>query len=126
MRFFYERFEVKNRKIINAVPTPIFLVLQSNHAVILTNPQLPRLVSVAEALDTFWERNHLSLKLLTNRLCANALPDPDFKYSSKSLASLRVVNAQYHTSLQGICGFVDDDNPLLCIFSLSLKSELCP
>ena len=42
MRFFYERFEVKNRVIINAVPTPIFLVLQANHAVILTNSKLPR------------------------------------------------------------------------------------
>ncbi len=42
MRFFYERFEVKNRKIINVVPTPIFLVLQINHAVILTKPGLPK------------------------------------------------------------------------------------
>lgn len=42
MRFFYERFEVKNRKIINAIPTPIFLVLQANHAVILTKPELAK------------------------------------------------------------------------------------
>ncbi|OQY69199.1 hypothetical protein B6D29_00090 [Microgenomates bacterium UTCPR1] len=41
MRFFFERFEVKNRVIINAVPTPIFLVLQENHAVIIRNVGLP-------------------------------------------------------------------------------------
>ncbi len=41
MRFFYERFEVKNKTIINAVPTPIFLVLQANHAVIFRASGLP-------------------------------------------------------------------------------------
>ncbi len=41
MRFFYERFEVKNKVIVNAVPTPIFLQLQANHAVILRNEMLP-------------------------------------------------------------------------------------
>ena len=40
MRFFYERFEVKNKLIITAVPTPIFLVLQTNHAVIIRKTKL--------------------------------------------------------------------------------------
>lgn len=35
LRFFYERFEVSNKKIVEAVPTPIFLILQENHAVII-------------------------------------------------------------------------------------------
>ncbi len=42
MRFFYEKFEVENKVIINAVPTPIFLQLQSNHALIIRKTQLPR------------------------------------------------------------------------------------
>jgi len=42
MRFFYERFEVKNKVIISAVPTPIFLTLQANHALILRNEMLRR------------------------------------------------------------------------------------
>ena len=42
MRFFYERFEVKNKVISKAIPTPIFLVLQANHAVIIRNLELPR------------------------------------------------------------------------------------
>ncbi len=41
MRFFFERFEVENKLIVNAVPTPIFLVLQANQAVILRNALLP-------------------------------------------------------------------------------------
>lgn len=41
MRFFYERFEVQNKQIIKAVPTPIFLVLQANHAVIIRKTKLP-------------------------------------------------------------------------------------
>lgn len=40
MRFFYERFEVENKVIVNAIPTPIFLVLQANQAVILRKTQL--------------------------------------------------------------------------------------
>ena len=35
MRFFYEKFEVKNKAVIKAIPTPIFLQLQANHALIL-------------------------------------------------------------------------------------------
>ena len=42
MRFFYERFEVKNKLIVNIVPTPIFLILQDNQAVIIRKTQLPR------------------------------------------------------------------------------------
>ena len=40
MRFFYERFEVEKKLIVHAVPTPIFLILQANHAVILTKAML--------------------------------------------------------------------------------------
>jgi site-specific DNA recombinase len=35
MRFFYEKFEVKNKVVVKAIPTPIFLQLQANHALIL-------------------------------------------------------------------------------------------
>lgn len=41
LRFFYERFEVKDKVIVKAVPTPIFLKLQANHAVIIRNEMLP-------------------------------------------------------------------------------------
>ncbi len=41
MRFFFERFEVKNRKIYKVVPTPIFKVLENTHKIILRQPQLP-------------------------------------------------------------------------------------
>lgn len=41
MRFFYERFEVKDKFIVNAVPTPVFLELQACNAVIIRNAQLP-------------------------------------------------------------------------------------
>lgn len=41
LRFFYEKFEIKNKIIVKAVPTPIFLELQANHAVILRNGMLP-------------------------------------------------------------------------------------
>src|SRR3989344_74155 len=42
MRFFYERFEVKNKVIVKTIPTPIFLKLQANHAVIIRNEMLPK------------------------------------------------------------------------------------
>lgn len=42
MRFFYEKFEVKNKIIVKAVPTPIFLKLQESQAVRQKIFQLPR------------------------------------------------------------------------------------
>jgi site-specific DNA recombinase len=41
LRFFFEKLMVKNKEIVEAKPTPFFLMLQENHSVILTNTQLP-------------------------------------------------------------------------------------
>src|SRR5258708_4065940 len=41
LRFFFEKLVVKDRMIVKIVYTPIFSVLQENHAVILTKTQLP-------------------------------------------------------------------------------------
>lgn len=41
MRFFFEKFEVKNKIIVKSVPTPIFLILQANKSVIISELQLP-------------------------------------------------------------------------------------
>ncbi len=41
LRFFYEKIIIKNKGILETVPTPIFLVLQSNQQVIITNSMLP-------------------------------------------------------------------------------------
>lgn len=40
LRFFFEKMLVQNKRIIKTVPTPIFLVLQANHAVINLNSLL--------------------------------------------------------------------------------------
>lgn len=40
LRFFFEKFVVKDRKIVEIVYTPIFSVLQENHAVIIRVTQL--------------------------------------------------------------------------------------
>lgn len=45
LRFFYQRFEVRNKKIVKVIPTPIFSVLQANHGVIIKSSLLPRLDS---------------------------------------------------------------------------------
>lgn len=45
LRFFFERMYVQNKMIVRTVPTPIFLVLQANHAVINLKTKLPRLDS---------------------------------------------------------------------------------
>ncbi len=42
LRFFFEKMYVANKKIVRTVPTPIFLVLQANHAVINLKTLLPR------------------------------------------------------------------------------------
>ncbi len=45
LRFFFEKIYVKNKKVAKTIPTPIFLVLQANQAVIIRTLQLPRLDS---------------------------------------------------------------------------------
>ncbi len=50
LRFFYEKLMTKNKEIIEAIPTPIFLTLQANHAVIISRPRLPRVDSDHEPL----------------------------------------------------------------------------
>lgn len=40
LRFFYEKLMTKNKEIVEAMPTPIFLTLQANHSLIIRNPQL--------------------------------------------------------------------------------------
>ena len=57
----------------------------------------------------------------TSLLYANALPEPVFKYSSKSLASFFVVNPAYQTSFHGMCGFVDFTFPWLCRLNLIFR-----
>lgn len=59
MRFFYERFEVENKVIVRAVPTPIFLVLQENHAVIIRKTQLRWLKDVR----TFYINQQINYEL---------------------------------------------------------------
>lgn len=41
LRFFYEKLLTQKKLIIDTVPTPIFLALQANHAVIIRKTQLP-------------------------------------------------------------------------------------
>jgi len=41
LRFFFEKIFVKNKKISEIQPTPIFLILQENQGVIIRNNQLP-------------------------------------------------------------------------------------
>jgi len=41
LRFFFEKIFVENKKISKIQPTPIFLILQENQEVIITNNQLP-------------------------------------------------------------------------------------
>ena len=45
LRFFFEKLLVKNKQIIETVPTPIFATLRANHQVIIRTTQLPRLDS---------------------------------------------------------------------------------
>jgi len=40
LRFFFEQFVVKNRKIYKVVPTPIFKILKNRHEIIIRNVQL--------------------------------------------------------------------------------------
>lgn len=40
LRFFYEKLMIEKKKIVRTVPTPIFLSLLENHAVIIRQPQL--------------------------------------------------------------------------------------
>lgn len=42
LRFFFEQFVVKNRKIYKVVPTPIFKILKNRHEIIIRNVQLER------------------------------------------------------------------------------------
>jgi hypothetical protein len=42
LRFFFERFEVRNKKIYKAVPTPVFKILKNTHKIILRRSKLLR------------------------------------------------------------------------------------
>lgn len=42
LRFFYEKVMVKNKKIFETTPTPIFATLRANHQVIITKPMLAK------------------------------------------------------------------------------------
>jgi len=42
LRFFFEQFVVKDRKIYKVVPTPIFKILRNRHEIIIRTSQLPR------------------------------------------------------------------------------------
>ncbi len=42
LRFFFEKLMVKNKRICEVVPTPIFAALKDNYQVIITNDWLPR------------------------------------------------------------------------------------
>lgn len=42
LRFFYEKLKVKNKQVVEVVPTPVFATLRQNYLVIISNPMLER------------------------------------------------------------------------------------